>query len=95
MSSGNSGYCGTCLRINLWLVDKMNILSQYAGGTDPYEALQDFTLRNDPVAQGDTVQMSTAQAALFIKAGLIKDPGKAKPAPAASVAADAVAKALK
>jgi hypothetical protein len=75
---GNMGYCGTCLRINLWMVDKMDIISQYAGGTSSYEALQDFTLRGDPVLKGDTVQMSTAQAALFIKAELIKQPAKAK-----------------
>jgi hypothetical protein len=83
------GYCGTCLRINLWIANKMDILSQYAGGTAPYEALQDFTLRGDTVAAGDTVQMSTAQAAMFIKAGLIKDPSKAKASAPAAAATEA------
>jgi hypothetical protein len=68
------GYCGTCLRINLWIANKMDILSQYAGGTSPYQAQQAFTLRGDDVAQGDTVQLSTAQAATFIAAGLVKAP---------------------
>jgi hypothetical protein len=80
------GYCGTCLRINLWIANKMDILSQYAGGTAPYQTQQAFTLRGDSVAQGDTVQLSTAQAATLIAAGFVKAPAPGAAQPVATPA---------
>ncbi len=76
------GYCGTCLRVNLWLVNKMNLLSEYAGGTQDYQAAQTFTLRGDEIARGDSVKLSTAQAAMLIASGLVKAPAPRAPAPA-------------
>jgi hypothetical protein len=82
----STGYCGTCLRINQWIVKQMDTLSQYAGGTNPYEVAQDFTLRGEPVCAGDTVQLSTAQAAMYIEAGLVKAPAPTAKQPITPVA---------
>jgi hypothetical protein len=85
-----SGFCAFCSKVNMLLINAIDTVSTLAGGTQPYTATTAFTLRGLPVAVGDVVQLSTAQGAWHISAGLV-----AAPAAQATDAPDAPVKAAK
>ena len=90
-----SGVCLFCHKVNMLLIQAIDTVSTLAGGTHPYTAAQAFRLRGEDVAIGQTVQLSTSQAARLIDMGLVQAAAQSAPAPAAKPLAQTKTKPAK
>ena len=72
-------YCAGCLQTRLTVMHYWGKLMQQ--NTTPFEVLNSFNLMGHDVTVGDTVQLTDAQAAQCLNAGLVQALHTAAPAP--------------